>query len=192
MTETSAPLILTIGHGKRSIGEVIDALERYDVPFVVDVRSVPWSRFQPDFSQDALGRHLKQHGLAYLPMGEQLGGRPRDALSDDDAERIDYRALQQRPAFRQGIERLKTAWAQGRRVALLCSESRPQECHRSKLIGTALAVEGIEAMHLDENDSLVSQQEVMARLAKGQLSLLDELPPSQATRSRRKYRSMEP
>jgi uncharacterized protein (DUF488 family) len=192
MTEPSAPLILTIGHGKRSIGGVIDLLKRYDVAFVGDVRSVPWSRFQPDFSQDALGRRLKQHGLTYLPMGEQLGGRPRDALSDNDAERIDYRALQQRPAFRQGIERLKTAWSQGRRVALLCSESKPQECHRFKLIGTALAVEGIEVLHLDENDVVVSQQDVMARLAKGQLSLLDEVPPPQATRSRRKYRSAEP
>jgi uncharacterized protein (DUF488 family) len=192
MTETSAPLILTIGHGKRSISEVIDLLKRYDVAFVVDVRSVPWSRFQPDFSQDALGRHLKQHGLAYLSMGEQLGGRPKDALSGDDAERIDYQTLQQRPAFRQGIERLKTAWAQGRRVALLCSESRPQECHRSKLIGTALAGEGIEVTHVDENNALVNQQDVMARLAKGQLSLLDEVPPAEATRSRRKYRSAEP
>jgi hypothetical protein len=101
---------------------------------------------------------------------------------------VDYEACRQRPAFRRGIERLGTAWEQGQRLALLCSESRPQDCHRSKLLGVALAEEGIEVMYLDEDGTPLTQQEVMDRLLGGQLSLFEDLPAGKAVKSRGQYR----
>jgi hypothetical protein len=84
--------------------------------------------------------------------------------------------------------RLKTAWEQGQCVALLCSESRPQDCHRSKLLGVALVEEGIEVTHLDEDGTLLSQDEVMNGLRGDQLSLFDDMSPGKAAKSRRQYR----
>lgn len=182
-----SPFIVTLGYGKRSIDEAIGLLERHEIRFLVDVRSVPWSRYHPDFSHDELKRNLGAREITYLFLGEELGGRPNDAGCYDEQGRVDYAACRQRPAFRRGIERLHAAWKQGQRVALLCSESRPEDCHRSKLVGVALAGEGIEVTHLDEDGTPVSQAEVMDRLAGGQLSLFDDLPPGKAAKSRGRY-----
>jgi uncharacterized protein (DUF488 family) len=183
----TVPLLLTLGYGKRSIDETIVLLRQHDIGFLVDLRSAPYSRYHPDFSHDALKRHLSEHGIAYLFLGEELGGRPKDPACYDAQGRVDYAAVRTRPAFQQGIERLRTAWEQGRRVALLCSEARPEQCHRSKLVGAALVEEGIEVLHLDEDDTALSQAEVMARLQDGQMSLFADLVPAKAAKSRGRY-----
>jgi uncharacterized protein (DUF488 family) len=121
-------------------------------------------------------------------MGEELGGRPNDPDCYDEDGRVDYEACKRRPAFREGIERLRVAWEQGQRVALLCSESRPENCHRSKLVGAALAEAGITVTHLDEDGTPIGQEEVMNRLQGGQLSLFDDLQAGRATKSRGRYR----
>src|SRR4029077_18554366 len=147
------PAMFTLGHGKRSIDDALDLLERHGVRYLIDVRSAPYSRYQPDFSQDTLKGHLRTRGIAYLHMGLELGGRPDDPSCYDESGRGDYEACRRRPAFREGIERLRTGWAQGERVALLCSESRPESCHRAKLIGVALRERGIPVQHLDADGS---------------------------------------
>ncbi len=178
---------MSLGYGKRSIAQAIALLRQHDIAFLVDLRSAPYSRYHPDFSYETLRRHLAEQGIAYLYMGEELGGRPKDPACYDASGRVDYAACRQRPAFRQGIGRLRTAWKQGRRVALLCSEARPEQCHRTKLVGAALAEEGIDVLHLDEDDTPLTQAEVMARLQDGQLSLLAELAPAKVTKSRGRY-----
>lgn len=188
MMPVSSALLITIGYGRRSIDEVMGLLTRHGVRLVVDVRSMPWSRYQPDFSRDALKDCLGEHNVAYLFLGEELGGRPVEVDCYDDEGRVDYEACRRRPSFRRGIDWLRAALAQGQRMALLCSESRPQDCHRSKLLGVALAGEGIEVMHLDENGVLVGQWEVMDRLLGGQLTLFDDPPPAKAVRSRSRRR----
>lgn len=188
MTPPPSPLLLTLGYGKRSIGEAIDLLERHGVRYLADVRSAPYSRHHPDFSHDALKGHLAARRIVYLFLGEELGGRPDDAGCYDEQGRVDYEACRRRPQFRQGIARLRSAWEQGQRVALLCSESRPENCHRSKLIGAALADEGIEVTHLDEDGAPLSQQQVMDRLSGGQLDLFEDLPAGKAAKSRGRYR----
>src|SRR5437588_1132637 len=109
MAEKMSPLLITLGYGKRSIGEAIELLQQHEVQFLVDVRSAPYSRYHPDFSHDALKGHLTAHGIAYLFMGEELGGRPSDRSCYDDQKRVLYDRCRQRPAFRQGIELLRTA-----------------------------------------------------------------------------------
>jgi uncharacterized protein (DUF488 family) len=188
MASQHRPLLLTLGYGKRSIDITISLLKQHDVAFLADVRSIPKSRYHPDFSQDALKEHLRTHGISYLFFGEELGGRPDDPTCYDETGRVDYDACRQRPAFRAGISRLCDAWEQGRRVALLCSESRPQDCHRSKLVGLALSEAGVEVTHVDEVGALVTQQEVMERLHEGQLQLFTDLATGKSVRSRHRYR----
>lgn len=192
MTDPSSPLAVTIGYGKRPIVETMRLLEEHDVEFLVDVRSAPYSRYQPDYSRDALTSHLEAQGIRYLYLGRELGGRPDDPSCYAPDGRVDYEACAQREAFRQGIDRLSAAWEQGRRVALLCSESRPEHCHRSKLIAPALEAIGVTVTHLDEDGSPRTQAEVMERLQeddvrKGQLSLFEDTAPARARHSRGKY-----
>ena len=153
--------VYSIGHGTRAIEALIAALKAYGVAYLADVRSRPYSRFNPQYNRKALQQSLQEHGITYVFMGDELGGRPTDPGCYDAAGRIDYEKVKQKAFFREGIRRLKTAYEKNIAIAVLCSESKPAECHRSKLIGTVLLDEQVAVLHIDEHYQLKTQQEVM-------------------------------
>ncbi len=155
--------LFTIGYGARSIEEFLETLRHFDIAYVIDVRSKPYSRYKPDFSKDQLERHLQAVGIRYVFMGDTLGGRPNDRALYTDDDKVDYAKLRESKIFKEGIDRLKKAQSQGLRVTLLCSEGRPEQCHRSHLIGQTLTDIGIPVTHIDENGDSFSQAEVTAR-----------------------------
>ncbi len=168
--------LFTIGYGARDFDTFARLLQQHDIAFLLDVRSAPYSRHKPEFSQDALNAALKDRGVRYVFMGDALGGRPSDPAfyrGDPDDGQLDYDKLRQSEAYKQGIQRLHTAHKQGHRVALLCAEGKPEQCHRSRLIGATLTGDGLTVTHIDERGELLTQAEVMARLDGGQLGLLD-------------------
>ena len=166
----SGPPVFTIGYGSRSLAEFVDALKTYEIEFLIDVRSQPYSRFKPEFSKQPLSKSMREAGIRYVFMGNQLGGRP----DDPDCYReglLDYDLVETMPFYRTGIDRVKDAYEQQFRVALMCSEEKPEQCHRGKLIGRTLSVAGVALRHIDENDQLITQEEMMLRQNKGQLTL---------------------
>ncbi len=158
----------TIGYGARTIEEFIAALKANGIEYLLDVRSAPYSKFKPEFSKELLEAALTKEGIRYLFMGDTLGGQPRDRDCYSDGK-VDYEKVRQRPFFNAGIERLRKAHEQRVRAALMCSEGRPEQCHRSKMIGEALAAAGIPVRHIDEDGRVLTQQQVMDRLTGGQL-----------------------
>ena len=162
--------IYTIGYGARSVEALLAVLQTWQIAFVIDIRSAPYSRFKPEFSKEPLAREIERRHIRYLYMGDLLGGRPADPACYRDGK-VDYDLVKQTAAYQEGIGRLRRAFAQQRRVALLCSEGRPEECHRSKLIGESLTGLDIPVIHLDENDHPLSHAAVIARLTGGQLGL---------------------
>lgn len=165
--------ILSIGYGAQTRDWFLDQVERRGVAYVIDVRSIPRSKFQPEFSQEPLEEALKQAGRRYVFMGTQLGGRPKDLDCYTDGK-VDYIKTKTKRFFVEGVDRLQSAFEQGITVCLLCSESHPAQCHRSKLIGEALKSRGIEVEHIMPNGSSESQEEVISALTKGQGSLFGE------------------
>ena len=157
-------LLTSIGYGDRPWPEFAERLRRHGVQFLVDVRSQPRSR-QPEFNGETLELLLSQVGIRYVFMGHALGGKPDDPSCYVDGK-VDYARCEQRPVFRSGLERLRTALMGGHRVAIMCSELDPERCHRSKLIGQALAKEGIELTHIDRDGDRVSQRTVIARITR--------------------------
>jgi hypothetical protein len=180
--------IYTIGYGAREIDELVAVLRAFDIAYLIDIRSRPYSRFKPDFSQKALAGQLEEAGIRYLFMGDTLGGQP-DAPDCYVDGKVDYEKVAQQPFYQAGIARISEAFRQQRPVVLMCSEGRPEQCHRSKLIGRTLVREGIAVVHIDENDQLISQEEVLLRLNKGQPSLFGE--DFQRFTSRKKYQPGE-
>jgi uncharacterized protein (DUF488 family) len=177
--------IYTIGYGAREIDDFLAALRRYDIAYLIDVRSKPYSRYKPDFSKDELEEHVRRAGIRYVFMGDSLGGRPDDPACYDSDGKVDYARVAERDFYLGGIERLVKAHEQGLVVGLMCSEGKPENCHRSKLIGKSLARRGLSVAHIDENDELISQDEVLPRLTGGQPSLFgDDMLPGG---SRRRY-----
>jgi len=180
--------IYTIGYGAREVNDFIAVLQAHDIAYLIDVRSRPYSRYKTDFSKGTLEEHLQAQGIRYIFMGDTLGGQPadRDCYVDN---KVVYDLVRQKPFYQEGIGRLRQAQRQQLRVAIMCSEGKPEQCHRSKLIGITLKAEGIEVAHIDENDQLISQEDVNLRLDNGQLRLFDDSHYN--LQSRKRYQSKE-
>lgn len=171
----------TIGYGARSLDELVAALKAHHIEYLLDVRSSPYSKFKPEFTKEALEAVLKARGIRYVFVGDTLGGQPRDPDCYTDGK-VDYEKVRQQPFFQAGLERLRKAHEQRLRAALMCSEGRPEQCHRSKMIGEALVAAGIPVAHIDEDGHLLTQTQVMNRLTGGQLDFFGG--PSLTSRKR--------
>ena len=166
--------IYTIGYGARSIEEFIDVLQQYHIQYLVDIRTAPYSRYKPEFSKAALENALQAANIRYLYLGQELGGQPDDPDCYVDGK-VDYDKVKAKPGYQAGIERIRNAHRQQLPVVLMCSEGKPEQCHRSKLIGATLTEHKIPVVHIDETDQLKNQEEVIFALTGGQLGLFGEL-----------------
>ena len=181
----TTPLVCTIGYGKRPIGDFLKILRQNAIRYLVDIRSSPFSRFNPEFTQEPLRGHLSQGDIKYVFMGDALGGRPNEPSCYVDGH-VDYELCRGLPTYRSGIGRVRAAWDKGLRLALMCSELRPEECHRTKLVGESLYRDGIPVQHLNADGQLVQHAEVVALLLEGQQDFFETV--RSLRRSRRIYR----
>ena len=159
--------IYTIGHGNRKISDFIKTLKDFKIQYLIDVRSQPYSKFNPQFNQNELKHHLNNNDITYVFLGDNLGGRPADRSCYDDDGKVDYEIVKTKDFFKTGVERLKVAYQKEIQIVIMCSESKPCECHRSKLIGRYLSNEEIYLKHIDEKNKLKSQSDVINELNKG-------------------------
>ena len=173
MSEGHRESVFTIGHGGRTAEHLLGLLQQHRIGYLIDVRSVPFSRHQPDFNQDVIGPLAAAREIRYIPMGDSLGGRPKDPDCYLDGA-VDYDRCRTKAWFQEGIVRIKEVAAGGHGVALMCSELRPEMCHRSRLIGRELALQGLEVFHLDESEALVDQGQVLFRVTGGQTHLFGD------------------
>ena len=142
--------IYTIGHSTRSIEQFLGLLQAHNIEELVDVRTVPQSRHNPQFGQEELAAALQQAGIGYMHFGK-LGGlrqSSKDSINlgwQNSSFRgfADYMAT---PEFQQGLDELK-AIAEKKRVAIMCAEAVPWRCHRS-LIADALTTQGWQVLHI--------------------------------------------
>ena len=139
--------LFTIGHSNHSLERFIRLLEDNGVMTLVDVRSAPYSRYNPQFNKESLESTLPQHDIQYAFAGNYLGGRPADpacykshqlpAEGADYLHEVDYPEVMKREWFIKGIERLLEL-ADEQTTAILCSEENPAQCHRHHLIAKYL------------------------------------------------------
>jgi uncharacterized protein (DUF488 family) len=165
MTAPKKPLY-TIGHGNRPITLLLDLLEGYSIRYLADVRSRPYSRYNPQFNREALAASLGTRGITYVYLGDTLGGRPEDPSCYID-QKINYALVAEKEFYQQGIARLQTAYDRDIALAILCAESKPEDCHRARLIGETLVTRQIDVMHIDEHGGLQTHAAVMQTLRKG-------------------------
>ncbi len=154
--------IHTIGHSNLDIQVFIDLLKTHGIDRVVDIRSVPFSRFCPQFNKARIEAVLRENGIGYIHEGESLGGRVKDLdcyvdkklpeKKTDFAKSIDYEVLKTKPWFDAGIRRVMET-ARERAVALLCMEEDPARCHRTILVGRRLQELGVELVHIRSKKS---------------------------------------
>lgn len=184
----SIATILTIGHSRHPLERFVALLEGEGATAVADVRSAPVSRFSPQFNKNALAASLAAQDIGYAFLGKELGGRPeRPEMYTEGV--ADYERMAATPEFRSGITRLLEG-AQRERVALMCSEADPLDCHRCLLVARALAEAGVNIGHILASGGIMPHAEVEERLL--QLANLAEpglLPSSRDERLAEAYRA---
>ncbi len=158
MTE---PNILTIGHSNHALAKLIALIEAASVSRIADVRSRPVSRFVPHFNRKPLQAALAGHGISYLFLGRELGGRPEDPALVKNGK-PDYALLARTPAFAEGLARVIEASA-NEKVALLCAERDPIDCHRFHLIARELAARQIGVAHILSTGEIESHADTERR-----------------------------
>jgi uncharacterized protein (DUF488 family) len=162
MIQSAACDLLSIGHSNLSADRFMALLTRASVTAVADVRSIPFSRWCPWFSAKALAQRLAGEGIAYIALGDSLGGRPRDPKLYRNGV-ADYEAMATRPEFVAGLERVVDEIAR-HRVCLLCAEREPLDCHRCLLVGRALAERGLTLGHIRADGTVESHAATEERL----------------------------
>ncbi len=158
-----APTVHTIGHSDHTTAAFIDLLRHCDITLVVDVRSRPYSRWAGQHNREVLERYLEGAGIAYVFMGDTLGGRP-SAPRVYVTGRPDYRRMEQDPVYQAGIERLLGLGAT-ERVCIMCSEGDHRECHRHQLIAQTLLKRGARVIHIAPDGSTVDGERVARQLS---------------------------
>ena len=161
----TGPRILTVGHSNHGLAQFLALLEGTQVSAIADVRSRPVSRFVPHFNREKLQAALAKRGISYLYLGRELGGRPDDA-SLMKGGKPDYSAMARTPAFAAGLARVIEAGTK-EKVALLCAERDPIDCHRFLLIGRELAARDVAVAHILASGNVESQVETERRAGDG-------------------------
>jgi uncharacterized protein (DUF488 family) len=162
MTTPRPIVVFTIGHSTHPLDEFIALLKQHAVTALADVRSAPFSRFNPQFNKCALARDLQAHGIKYVFLGRELGARSDDPSCYENG-RVRYGRLARTELFKHGIERVMKG-AGEHSIALMCAEKEPLECHRTLLVARALDEQGVEVTHILSDGRLESQRAAMERL----------------------------
>lgn len=156
--------VFTIGHSTHSLERLIALLRLHEINAVCDVRSRPWSRLNPQFNRESLEPVLRESGIEYRFLGEELGARSGDPSCYEQG-RVVYSRIAATASFQRGLKRVVRGVEEGRRIAILCAEKEPVECHRTVLVSRHLAAAGVDVMHIHADGRLEPHSEALARIA---------------------------
>ena len=172
--------IYTIGHSQHSIQHFIGLLKRHSINHVVDVRSVPYSRYAPQHNKESIEKFLNQSDIKYIFMGEALGARQSDRVLYGKEGYLDFSLVAKSEKFTLAINKLILGMDKGHKIALMCAEKEPTDCHRTILISNEFYNRGIIVKHIYEDGTIKTQKEINTQLLdkyfpeRSQLSIFDE------------------
>lgn len=153
--------LFTIGHSNRDAADFLRVLQAHGITAIADVRSHPYSRFMPDYNREPLKSRLLANQISYVFLGAELGAR-RDEPECYVDGKVSYPLVEMTSEFQAGLERLRGG-ASEHRIALMCSEKDPVECHRAILISRSLREE-FEISHILDEDEIESHADLEVRL----------------------------
>jgi len=137
-------------------------LQDVGITAIADVRTSPYSRFSPHFNRDEVRDELRRDGISYVFLGKELGGRPASQRFYCDGV-ADYEKMARTEDFQKGLERVIEG-ARKYKIALMCSEQDPLDCHRCLLVGRSLAERGVLVGHIQGNGVIATQEQIENRL----------------------------
>ena len=155
--------IFTVGHSNHSVEAFVWLLQTHRIHEVADIRSSPYSRYTAHFNFDVIGEALERRRIRYVFLGEELGGRPMDPSSYDADGRVRYDRIANTDLFDDSIRDLARG-AYERRIALMCTEKDPLDCHRTLLVAPSLVAYKVNVEHILADGSLENHDSAIDRL----------------------------
>lgn len=174
--------LFTIGHSTHTIEKFIQLLNQHDINCIVDVRSTPYSQYIPTFNKENISIELKSRNIQYIHMGNEFGARRDNGELYSEDGRLDFEKTVKDKAFQEGIKRIENGLEKGYRIAFMCAEKNPVDCHRCILVGKAFYDLGYDVDNILESGKVLTQKQVGILLLdkyfpkREQLSFLDKKP----------------
>lgn len=159
-------IIFTVGHSNHEIDFFLELLQSQGINCVVDVRSIPASKYNPQFNQRPLSAFLKNNGINYMHFGQEFGARQDAEELLDENGCVNFAWVRKTRAFQEGVERIDIGVEKGFNIVLMCSEGNPLECHRFSMISGYLEEIGITVKHILKDKTVLSNSELEQQLMK--------------------------
>ena len=156
--------VYTIGHSNHDQRTFVSLLRTHAITAVADVRSTPYSGYNPQYDREILQKSLLRDGVRYAFLGAELGARSSDPTCYERGV-VQFERLARTQAFESGLDRIVSG-AQQYSVALMCAEKEPLECHRTILVARELRRRGVEVAHIHADGSLEQHEDALSRLAR--------------------------
>ncbi len=156
----------TIGHSTRNLEDFIYIIKQYKINCIMDVRRVPYgsNEYTEIFNREFLDMKLKAEEISYIYCGKELGGGINEKEVIDEVGDVEFDKIIITPLFQRGISKIERKIKNGQKIALLCSERNPLNCHRSILIGYVLSKIGIFVEHIIDVNNTKSQSRIEEEL----------------------------
>jgi uncharacterized protein (DUF488 family) len=147
--------LFTRGYSKHSLESFLATIQKYRINAIVDVRSIPFSKFKPEFNKDTLYNYLKSNNIEYVFLGNECGARFDDPKCYRNGK-ADYKLISKHRKFQEGLNRIQEG-SKKYKIAIMCAEKDPINCHRMILICRNLKHTGLKIFHvLDRQISKIS------------------------------------
>ena len=171
--------LFTIGHSQYTLEYFIKLLKMHSVDYILDVRSTPYSKHAEQFNREHLKIFLEKNGFKYSYMGKYFGARQTELSLYSPEGYLDFEKTAHSESFNIGLENVMLGLKRENKIALMCTEKDPIDCHRAIMVARAFDLKGIEVNHILSDGSIQTQRELDNRLLdkyfsdRGQLSIFN-------------------
>lgn len=149
--------IYTLGHSNYPFDKFINILKKYNINCVVDIRAIPYSKYNTQYNKEFFQANLKKLGYTYIYMADEFGAKRKTRQSYNNEGYADFEKVILENDFKKGIERLKVGCNKDYKIVLLGAMQEPIRCPRSILVGKELVKEGFDVKHIMHEGDLKTQ-----------------------------------
>lgn len=153
-------VIYALGHSNYSFEKFITIIKEYNLNCIVDIRSIPYSKYNVQYNKEDFSKRLKELGYTYIYMADQFGVKRDDKSSYNSEGYADFDKVRLEKSFRRGVERLKDGCKKGYRIVLLGAVQEPIRCPRAILVGRELEKEGFDVRYIVHEGGTISQRDI--------------------------------
>ena len=156
--------IFTIGYAGFSVHEFVDALSFHEVSAVIDVRSIPFSRYAPKYDAPVISKRLESRNICYRHLPREFGSRQQDRNFSNPKGYVDFEKFAESSQFRNGVDKILKGMNHDYIFALMCAEKDPINCHRAILVARAFHKLKKTVIHIMPDSEDITHKKLEDRL----------------------------